>query len=90
MHPQFEEMNPKWFNRANYYSGSIGDFRYSFLMDKKEKIIHAATYTLYCYEVAKDVENRDYAWDETGVAELKSWLQSQYEAYCQAHPEIKA
>ena len=44
MHPQFEELNPKWFNRANVYTGSIGDFRYRFATDKKERILHAAVY----------------------------------------------
>ena len=47
MHPQFEELNPKWFNRANVYTGSIGDFRYRFATDKKERILHAAVYTVY-------------------------------------------
>ena len=42
MHPQFEELNPKWFNRANVYTGSIGDFRYRFATDKKERILHTA------------------------------------------------
>ena len=39
MHPQFEELNPKWFNRANVYTGSIGDFRYRFATDKKESVL---------------------------------------------------
>ena len=58
MHPQFEELNPKWFNRANVYTGSIGDFRYRFATDKKERILHAAVYTVYCYEAARDLQSR--------------------------------
>lgn len=80
MHPQFEELTPTWFNRANVYTGSIGDFRYRFAMDKKEKCLHAAVYTVYCYEAARDVEQQDFSWDETGVAALKQWLQAKYEA----------
>ena len=83
MHPQFEELNPKWFNRANVYTGSIGDFRYRFATDKKEKILHAAVYTVYCYEAAKDVQEQDFPWDEDGVSALKAWLQEKYEAFCQ-------
>ena len=32
MHPQFSELNPRWFKRAFVYTGSIGDFRYRFAM----------------------------------------------------------
>ena len=73
MHPQFEELNPKWFNRANVYTGSIGDFRYRFATDKKERILHAAVYTVYCYEAARDVQEQDFPWDEDGVSALKAW-----------------
>lgn len=81
MHPQFEEMNPKWFNRATVYTGSIGDFRYRFAMDRKEKHICASVYTVYCYEAARDVQEQDFSWDEDGVAALKVWLQTKYEAF---------
>ena len=33
MHPQFEQLNERWFLRAFNYTGSIGDFRYRYLME---------------------------------------------------------
>ena len=81
MHPQFAQLTPRWFKRAFVYTGSIGDFRYRFATDSKENQLHVAVYTVYCYEVAKDVQSRDFSWDEEGVEELKQWLQSSYEAF---------
>lgn len=81
MHPQFEAFTPKWFNRANVYTGSIGDFRYRFATDKKEKQLHAAVYTLLCYEAASDVEEQTFPWDEAGVSAMQQWLQEKYEAF---------
>lgn len=81
MHPQFETLTPRWFKRANIYTGSIGDFRYRFATDKKENVLHAAVYTVYCYEAATDVEEDAFPWDENGVAALKTWLQAKYEAF---------
>lgn len=82
MHPHFEVLTPKWFNRANVYTGSIGDFRYRFATDKKEKRLHAAVYTVYCYEVANDVQEAEFPWDEEGVVALKQWMQEKYDAFC--------
>ena len=79
MHPQFQQLTPTWFNRAYVYTGSIGDFRYRYATDKD--VIHVATYSVYCYEVAQDKTERDFPWTEHGVVELKNWMQSQYEAF---------
>ena len=81
MHPQFAQLTPQWFKRAFVYTGSIGDFRYRYATDKDNQQLHVAIYTVYCYEVAKDVQVRDFSWDESGVEELKQWLQSSYEAF---------
>ena len=81
MHPQFEELTPHWFKRANVYTGSIGDFRYRFACDKKENVLHAAVYTVYCYEVATGVAEESFPWNEDGVSALKAWLQVKYEAF---------
>lgn len=83
MHPQFEELTVGWFRRAFVYTGSIGEFRYRFACDEKEKLIHAAVYSNVCYEVAQDKTEQDFPWDDSGVAALKEWLQESYEAYRQ-------
>lgn len=85
MHPQFAELTPTWFNRAYIYTGSIGEFRYRFAGDKDAGVLHAAAYSNVCYELARDKEEQDFAWDEDGVAQLKDWLQAKYEAYRAAH-----
>ena len=81
MHPNFEVLTPHWFMRAFVYTGSIGDFRYRFATDKENKLLHAAVYSVYCYEVATDVKEQDFSWDDEGVTQLKQWLQTEYEAY---------
>ena len=48
-------------------------------------VLHAAVYSDVCYELARDKEEQDVAWDEDGVAQLKDWLQAKYEAYRAAH-----
>ena len=73
MHPQFTELTPRWFKRAFIYTGS------------KENVIHAAVYSQLCYELAADVAEQDFPWDDDGVEALKAWLQSRYEAYCAAN-----
>ncbi len=83
MHPQFSELTPRWFKRAFVYTGSIGDFRYRFATDKAQQLLHAAVYTVYCFEAATDVQQRDFPWDEAGVAQLKQWLQEHYERFLQ-------
>lgn len=85
MHPQFTELTPRWFKRAFIYTGSIGEFRYRFNNDAKENVIHAAVYSQLCYELAADVAEQDFPWDDDGVEALKAWLQSRYEAYCAAN-----
>lgn len=84
MCPQFEVLTPHWFNRAFIYTGSIGDFRYRFAADKKAELLHAAVYTVLCYEKATDVTAQDFSWDEDGVAQLKEWLQAHYDAFLKA------
>lgn len=88
MQEQFAVMDVNWFRRAHLYTGSIGsfgrDFRYRFRPDEAAKLIRAETYSNVCYELAKDVEERDFPWDEDGVAELKNWLEAQYEKFSAA------
>ena len=36
---------------------------------------------VYCFEVAKDVQQQDFPWDDQGVEQLKAWLQERYEHY---------
>ena len=66
MHPQFSELTPRWFKRAFVYTGSIGDFRYRFAMDKDAGVLHTAVYTVYCFEAANDVQQQDFSWDDQG------------------------
>lgn len=85
MHKQFEELSPNWFHRAHVYTGSIGsfgnDFRYRFVPESDAKIIRVAIYTNTCYELATDIEESQFSWDEAGVDELKKWLQEKYEEH---------
>ena len=67
MHPQFTELTPRWFKRAFIYTGSIGEFRYRFNNDAKENVIHAAVYSKLCYELAADVAEQDFPWDDGGA-----------------------
>lgn len=85
MHPQFEGLTPQWFKRANVYTGSIGDFRYRFATDKKENTLRASVYSVYCYEVADDVVEETFPWDEEGVKALQQWVQAKYEAFAKEH-----
>ena len=81
MHPNFSQLTPRWFKRAFVYTGNIDDFRYRFEMDKDNGLLHTAVYTVYCFEVAKDVQQQDFPWDDQGVEQLKAWLQERYEHY---------
>ena len=65
MHPDFAVLTPRWFKRAFVYTGSIGEFRYRFANDSENHLIHAAVYTHFCYEVATDVEEKDFSWDRS-------------------------
>ena len=85
MHPQVTELTPRWFKRAFVYTGSIGEFRYRFRTDKDAGVLHAAVYSDLCYELAQDVVEQDFPWDDDGVTLLKDWLQSRYEDYCALH-----
>jgi len=76
-----DQLTTNWFNRAYVYTGSFGDFRFRFAVDKSTNTITASTYTHYCFEKASDVENKVITWDEEGVEELKAWLRSQYEMF---------
>ena len=49
------------------------------------RLLHAAVYSQLCYELARDVEEQDFPWDDDGVQQLQDWLQSHYDAYCAAH-----
>ena len=81
MHPNFEVISVRWLQRAFNYTGNIGDFRYRFLMDKDNQLIHAATYTVYCYESATDKSEQDFPWTDEGVEQLKLWLQAALDAF---------
>ena len=75
MHPQFAQLTDHWFMRAFNYTGSIDEFRYRYLMEKDHSVIHAAVYSRFCYEAATDVVERDFPWNDEGVAQLKEWMQ---------------
>ena len=81
MHPQFAQLTPNWFYRAFIYTGSIGEFRYRFQHEQGGDTIHASVYSRICYELASDAVNRDFAWNEEGVAQLQQWLQHAWETY---------
>lgn len=81
MHPYFEELTPQWFKRAFVYTGSIGEFRYRFANDAENNQIHAAVYSHFCYEAAQDVQKKDFTWNETGISQLKQWLQDALDAF---------
>ena len=82
----FAQMTPSWFDRATFYTGSVHqEFRFRYEQDRENKLLHAATYSKVCYELADDVEKRDFSWDEDGVEALKKWYQNQYDAYAAAH-----
>ena len=49
--------------------------------DKDNGLLHTAVYTVYCFEVAKDVQQQDFPWDDQGVEQLKAWLQERYDHY---------
>ena len=81
MHPVFDEITPSWLDRAHVYTGSIGDYRYRFAQTNNGTTILASVYTKWCYEVAKDVHEKEYPWDDAGIAEMRNWLQQLYDAY---------
>ena len=81
MHPQFAQLTPNWFYRAFVYTGSIGEFRYRYLMEKDHSAIHVAVYSRFCYEAATDVVEKDFPWDDAGVEQLKVWMQSALETF---------
>ena len=85
MHPQFSLLTPRWFKRAFVYTGSIGDFRYRFATDKDKNEISASAYTVYCFEVATDVQTKIFSWDDDGVDALKQWIDGQYQSFAAAH-----
>ncbi len=84
MHPDFAQLTPAWFLRAFVYTGSIGDFRYRFAHEDKATL-HAAVYTVFCYEQAADRMEQDFPWTEEGVEQLKAWLQERYDHFTAAH-----
>ena len=81
----FASMTPGWFNRAYVYTGSVGQtFRFRCQQTKTETgdpAIKASAYTKLCYELAQDVTERTFPWDEAGVEALKAWFQDRYEAF---------
>ena len=82
LHPVFEEITPSWLDRAHVYTGSIGengkDFRFRFEQKNKATTILASVYTVWCYEVAKDVHEKEFPWNNDGITELRDWLQHYY------------
>ncbi|MCI2057701.1 MAG: hypothetical protein LKJ80_00625 [Oscillibacter sp.] len=89
----FSRLTPAWLKRAYVYTGSVGpfgsDFRYRWEVDEKEHAIHAAVYSRVCYELAQDVEKRDFSWDDAGVEALKEWLQSRCDAFAPETADIR-
>lgn len=85
VHPYFEKLSPHELGKSTILTGSIGpafsDFRYRIKPDAKEGKVYAATYSVMSYEKAKDVEEREYSFDDAGVDELKLWLEEQYEKF---------
>ena len=83
----FQQLTPRWFQRAHVYVGSIGpcfhDFRFRFAQDEKEHKITASVYSDVCFELAKDVETRESPWTEEGVEDLKQWLVEKYQQWDQ-------
>ena len=87
----FENLTPRWFQRAHVYVGSIGpcfhDFRFRFVQDEKERRITASVYSDVCFELATDVETREFPWTEEGVEDLKQWLEEKYQQWENRAPE---
>ena len=81
MHPQFAQLTNQWFMRAFNYTGSIGEFRYRYLMEKDHSTIHTAVYSRFCYQAATDVVERDFPWTDEGVEALKVWMQQAYDTF---------
>ena len=81
----FQQLTPRWFQRAHVYVGSIGpcfhDFRFRFSQDEKGKQITASVYTNKCFELAEGVETRDFDWTEDGVEALKQWLEEKFQQW---------
>jgi hypothetical protein len=84
MHDFLEQLTPNWFQRAFVYTGSFGEFRFRFARDAEARLIRAAVYSGGCYEVAQNRQEREFSWDEEGVAALKEWLSDRYEAFSAA------
>lgn len=86
----FAQMTPNWFYRAFVYTGSVGPrFRFRCEQGKDAQgapLLYAAVYSDVCYELAADVERRDFSWDEEGAAALRAWFQERYDAFAAAHP----
>lgn len=84
----FSQITPSWILRATYYTGSIGplfhDFRFRYEQDRSDsehRKLHAAVYSGACYEMAKDVQRRDFPWTEDGVAAMRQWFQDCYDSF---------
>lgn len=85
----FSRLTPSWLHRAYLYNGSVGpfqnDFRFRLAQDEANETIHAAAYSKVCYELADDIAEQDFPWNDEGVEALKQWLQARYEEYAAAH-----
>ena len=83
----FQQLTPRWFQRAHVYVGSIGPcfhyFRFRFANDEKEHRITASVYSDKCFERAENVKTREFPWDEEGVEALKLWLEENYQQWLQ-------
>jgi len=88
----FACITPAWLQRAHVYTGSVGpmghDFRYRLAMDGKANVVHAAAYSKLCFELAEDVRQQDFPWDEEGAAALRQWLQDSYDAFLAAEGAV--
>ena len=52
-------------------------------LSKKNKAttILASVYSVWGYEVAKDIHEKEFPWDDAGIAELRDRLQHYYDLY---------
>lgn len=71
----------------NIYTDSRKDFRWRHCPDKENGVIHAATYTVMCYECADDVEEKDFPFSPEGLEEANAWIESKFREFVDANPD---
>ncbi|MBQ9493879.1 MAG: hypothetical protein IJR54_09150 [Oscillibacter sp.] len=80
MKPDFDFLSVSFFTKAEIYPGSIGSFRYRFQRfswpGKEDAHIQAWVYENICFEQARNIETKNFAWTPEGVQELRAWLET--------------